>query len=174
MKLPSEEKIWMNYYPKEIQTLKVPNCSLSNYLKSNKKNLNDTCIKFYENNISYNELFEISRKIAKSLLKLNINKTSQILVFLEATPSFLMILLGIEQIGASIVCRDGTLEEEVEVIKKANAKIIFVHDDLDEEKEIAFKKAGVETFIIINKKYYTKKIPDYKKSNSNTRFKLLN
>lgn len=161
MKLPSEEKIWMNYYPKEIQTLKVPNCSLSNYLKSNKKNLNDTCIKFYENNISYNELFEISRKIAKSLLKLNINQNSQIPVFLNATPSFLMILLGVEQIGASIVCRDGTLEEEVEVIKKANAKIIFVHDDLDEEKEIAFKKAGVETFIIINKKYYTKKIPNY-------------
>lgn len=161
MKLPSEEKVWMNYYPKEIQNLQVPNCSLSDYLKINMNNLDDTCIKFYGENITYKNLFKTSNKVAKTLVSLNINKTSQIPVFLEATPSFLMILLGIEQIGASIVCRDGTLEEEVEVIKKANAKIIFVHDDLDEEKEIAFKKAGVETFIIINKKYYTKKIPDY-------------
>lgn len=62
MKLPSEEKIWMNYYPKEIQNLQVPNCSLSDYLKINMNNLDDTCIKFYGENITYKNLFEASKK----------------------------------------------------------------------------------------------------------------
>ncbi|MFQ8907313.1 MAG: hypothetical protein ACLR7K_09895 [Subdoligranulum sp.] len=50
-------------------------------------------------------------------------------MFLRSVPEFIYLLLAkLERIGASLLCRDNTLEENIEAVQKANAKVIFVHD----------------------------------------------
>lgn len=157
----TNEKPWLSYYPKEMRELKVKKCSLNKFIKKTCINEELVAIKFYEREITFKELFETSEKVAKALYAYGFRKGDQIPVFLESVPEFLMILFGAEQIGASIVCRDGSIKEEVEVITKINAETIFVHDYIEKEKEEAFKKAGVKNFITISPTFYAKKIPNY-------------
>ena len=161
MILPSKEQVWRNYFPEGIKNLQSVDCSLNDYLKSKFTNENSTAIRFYERDISYKELFEESDKTAKSLKFLGVDVGTQIPVFLEAVPTFLMLLLAAEKLGASLVCRDGTVEEELEVIKRAQSKIIFVHENFSEEKEKLFKKAGVQTIICVDRLAYAGILPDY-------------
>lgn len=49
-----------------------------------------------------------------------------------------------------MLCRDNTLEENVEAAVKAGAKIIFVHDFLSQEEKAAFQAGGIETIITLS------------------------
>lgn len=141
--LPSIDRPWMKYYPPEfIENLTAPECTLGEYLRNNCPGEHVTAIHYYGRDVSWKEVFETSEKTARSLRALGFSEGSQIPVFLKAMPEFIFLLLGAEIIGASLLCRDNTLEENVEATAKSKAKVIFAQDYLSQPDFNIYRSDG--------------------------------
>ena len=55
-------------------------------------------------------------------------------MFLLSVPEFIPILLAAEKIGASLICRDNTIQENVEAVAKSGAKAMIAHDYLSQQE----------------------------------------
>ena len=165
---PSEERKWMQYYPEMMLNLiQKPQCTVWEYLESNCPGMDEVAIHYYGEDITWRTVFEESEKCARSLRAMGFGEGDQIPVFFRLVPNFVYLLLAAEKIGASILCRDNTLQENVEAVSKADAKAIFAHDFLSKkEMKAYFENAGVKKIILLNPLYYgdEKTLPDYIKA----------
>ena len=169
----NDKKPWLKYYPEEVRTMTIPHISLNDYLKQSTNN-DAIALEYYGNSIKWNTIWNYIEQTTNALLASGIKKGDQIPVFLQAVPEYLYILLAAEKIGASIMCRDGEISENVDAVKKANASIIFVHDFFSQEEEIEMKKNGVTTFIKISPKASALRIPSYVADNLALQYKEKN
>ena len=148
---PSIDRPWMKYYPESISRLQVPELSLNEYLKANCPGMDMVAMHYYGRDVSWERFFVKVDMVAKSMSAMGIKEGDQIPVFYRSVPEFIVLLLAAEKIGASLVCRDNTLQENVDAVKEAGAKIIFVHDFLPKAEVEEYKKqAGVETIISLS------------------------
>lgn len=142
---PSADRPWMRYYPEAlISGLEVPKCTVNEYLKMNCPGDEVAAMHYYGADILWREVFENAEAAARSLRALGFGENDQIPVFLRSVPEFVYLLLGAEKIGASLLCRDNTLEENVEAVAKSGAKAIVAHDFL-QQNELEAYLAGSET-----------------------------
>lgn len=131
---PSIDRPWMQYYPQEmIENLTVPNSTLYEYLMYNCPGDDVVAIHYYGRDITWKQIKEETDKVARALKAVGFGENDEIPMFLRSVPEFIFLLLGAEKIGASLLCRDNTIEENVAAVKKAGAKIIFAHDFLSQE-----------------------------------------
>ena len=148
---PSIDRPWMKYYPESISRLQVPELALNEYLKANCPGMDMVAMHYYGRDVSWERFFVKVDMVAKSMSAMGIKEGDQIPVFYRSVPEFIVLLLAAEKIGASLVCRDNTLQENVDAVKEAGAKIIFVHDFLPKAEVEEYKKqAGVETIISLS------------------------
>ncbi|MCD8230278.1 MAG: acyl--CoA ligase [Clostridiales bacterium] len=136
--LASIDRPWMKYYPEQIAYLRAPECTLLQYLKTCCGGEDLTVIHFYGEDIKWATFFKKVEDAARSLRALGLKEGDQIPVFLQSVPEFFYLLLGAEKIGASLLCRDNTLEENVMAVRKSGAKIIFAHDYLSQDELNAY------------------------------------
>lgn len=148
---PSTERPWMKYYPSAlIEGLSVPECTLNEYLRQNCPGDDVTAVHYYEDDISWKELFYQTESVARALRAIGFGAGDTIPVFFRAVPEFLYLLLAAERIGASLLCRDNTLEENVEAVRKDEATVIFAHDFLSQQEFNLFRSvAGVNLAILL-------------------------
>lgn len=173
-KNPSIEKPWAQYYSFSLDEMKVPECTLYQYLFNNCKNKESIALHYYGNDMTYSQLFSLVDKAAKALLQLGVKENEQVPVFLQSVPEYIILLLGLEKIGACILCRDGNLEENVDAIKKANSNIVFTHDFLSVEEEMAiYSETNVKHIIKISPTYFATKdgLRPHIKKNINSLYK---
>ena len=78
-------------------------------------------------------LLEQADLAARALKALGFGQGDQIPVFLRSVPEFVYLLLGAEKIGASLLCRDNTLRENVDAVRLSGAKAMFAHDFLTKQ-----------------------------------------
>jgi acyl-coenzyme A synthetase/AMP-(fatty) acid ligase len=148
---PSVDRPWMKYYPPAmLQMISIPECTVMEYLKEHCPGMDVAAINYYGEDVPWREVFEEAEQVARSLKVMGFREGDQIPVFLRLVPEFISLLLAAEKIGASVLCRDNTLEENVEAAVKAGAKIIFVHDFLSQEEKAAFQAGGIETIITLS------------------------
>lgn len=148
---PSIDRPWTKYYPEEMLHMQIPECTLSEYLKQNCPGKHEAAVHYYGRNIPWNTIYKMTDRVAKSLKALGFGAGDQIPVFLRATPEFIYLLLAIEKIGASMLCRDNTLEENIEAINNSGAKVIFVHDYLRQsEVETYLSKCSLEKIVFLD------------------------
>ena len=148
---PSQERPWMKYYPSAlIEGLSVPECTLYEYLRQNCPGEDVTAIHYYGNDITWKELFFQTESTARALRALGFGEGDTIPVFFKSVPEFIYLLLAAEKIGASLLCRDNTLEENVDAVRKAKASVIFAHDFLSQQEYNRFRTvAGVNLAILL-------------------------
>lgn len=148
---PSVDKPWMKFYPDVmLQMISRPNCTIREYLTRQCPGMDVAAMHYYGEDISWKTIFDEADQIAKSLRAMGFGEGDQIPVFLRLVPEFISMLLAAEAIGASLLCRDNTLEENVEAAVKAGAKAIFAHDFLSQRELEAFRDGGVEKVILIS------------------------
>lgn len=148
---PSIDRPWMKYYPESISKLQVPELSLNEYLKANCPGMDMVAMHYYGRDVSWERFFMKVDMVAKSMSAMGIKEGDQVPVFYRSVPEFIVMLLAAEKIGASLVCRDNTLQENIDAVKEAGAKIIFVHDFLPKAEAEEYKKqAGVETIVSLS------------------------
>lgn len=105
---------------------------------------------YYGVDITWATVFRKVDATARALQVLGIKQGDQIPVFLRSVPEFIYLLLAAERIGASLLCRDNTLEENIEAVQKANAKVIFVHDFFSKAEIEAYREqTNVNTYVIV-------------------------
>ena len=125
---PSIDRPSMKFYPEVLRGIQVPACTVEQYLSVRAADPNVVAMHYYGVDITWGTVFRKVDATARALQVLGIKQGDQIPVFLRSVPEFIYLLLAAERIGASLLCRDNTLEENIEAVQKANAKVIFVHD----------------------------------------------
>lgn len=170
---PSIDRPWLKYYPSIMREMKVPECTLLEYLKKNCPGNNVAAIHYYGKDILWETLFNQVDIIASSLNALGVKEGDQIPVFLQSVPEFIYLLLAVEKIGASLVCRDNTLEENIDAVRKSNSKIMIAHDYLGyEEMEKYLSDTKVEKIILVDTCYSCdyESMPDYIQNSLNQKY----
>ena len=171
--IPSIDRPWTKYYPAEMLHLQIPDCSLLEYLKSNCPGQNEIAMHYYGTDISWNTVFEQTEAVARSLKSLGFGEGDQIPVFLRATPEFIYLLLAIEKIGASMLCRDNTLEENIEAVQNSGTSAIIVHDYLKQsELEEYLSACPIEKIVFLDPCHSCNRqdMPDYIKNNLDSNY----
>ncbi len=147
----SIDKPWLKYFPPGmVENIIVPECTLRQYLKKNCPGEDVVAMHFYGDDIKWATVFQKVDATAKSLKALGFGEGSQIPVLLRTVPEFFYLLLAAEKIGASLLCRDNTLQENVEACRKAGAKVVITHDFLAQYELEAYLEAGVEKMVLID------------------------
>lgn len=149
---PSIDRPWEKYYPKELlEHLRVPICTLWDYLAHVMPGEDETAMHYYGTDINWRTIFKQSERAARALKAIGFGVGDQIPVFLRSVPEFVYLLLAAEKIGASLLCRDNTLEENVDAVNLSGAKAMFAHDFLTQtELEAYLAGSHVEKVILVN------------------------
>ena len=146
---PSIDRPWMQYYPDSVRSMTVPRCTLNQYLKDRCPGEDETAIHYYGRDISWKKLFEQVDLVARALKSAGLKEGDQLPVFLRAVPEFVYLLLAAEKIGVSLLCRDNTLDENVEAVNNAHAKMIIVQDFFSAEEAEAYLTRTEVTRIVM-------------------------
>ena len=169
----SVERPWMKYYPKELlEMIQVPNCTLRQYIEYNIPDLDIAAIHYYGNDITWRTVLANADICARSLRMLGFGEGSQIPVFLRCVPEFIYLLFAAEKIGASLLCRDNSLRENIEAVVKANATVIFAHDFLTTDEKKAYLNSGVRRIVLLTpfNSCERENMPEYVQSNLVTQY----
>lgn len=164
MKKASVEKPWMQFYPAEYRVPLISEMTLRQFLLYHNTNHDKAVVEYYDTRFSLNDLLDRADQVAKSLAALGVKEGDRIPSFLRSTPEFLIVLLAVEQIGATLICRDNTLEENMEAVKRAGGPVMFAHDYLTRGEEASFYSIDTLQHIILVSPYtYARKdkMPDY-------------
>lgn len=172
---PSIDRPWMKYYPDVLKNLiHIPECTVKEYLRKYCPGEDVSAMDFYGTQISWKTVFEQSEAAARSLKAVGFKEGDEIPVFFSLVPEFIYMLLAAEQIGASLLCRDNTLEENVAAVKKSGAKIIFAQDFLTQtDLEKYLSDSDTEKAVILDACHSCCKetLPDYIKENLDSMYK---
>ena len=152
--LPSIERPWLRFYPEGADRMPVPNVSLSQYLKMTCRGEDLDVLHYYGTNISWKRFNAMVEKTARALRAIGLGEGSQIPVMLQATPEYLALLIAADRIGAALLMRDNTIEENAEAIAKSTATVMFAHDYISQEEVDAYIAAGIEKIITISPMNY--------------------
>ena len=119
---------------------------------------------FYGNDITWQQVFDRSDAVARSLRALGFGQGDQIPVFLRAVPEFVYLLLAAEKIGAALLCRDNTLEENMEAVNLSGARAMIAQDFLSQEELDSYLEGTcVEKVVLVDPCFSCNRedIPDY-------------
>ena len=170
---PSIDRPWMKYYPEVLRNLQIPACTLMEYLKMNCPGEDVIAMHYYGNDIKWSTVFEKAEIIARALKALGFGEGDQIPVFLQAVPELVYVLLAAEKIGASLLCRDNTLKENVEAVRKSGAEAIIAHDYLAQnELEKYLSDSSVKKVVLLDPCYSCNRedMPDYIQNTLDSRY----
>lgn len=170
---PSIDRPWIKYYPEPLRKIQAPDCTVKEYLKLNCPGEDVAAMEFYGNQISWKTVFEQAEAVARSLRAAGFKEGDQIPVFISSVPEFIFLLLAAEQIGASILCRDNTLRENVEAVQKAGTKAMFAHDFLSQDELGSYlANTAVEKVILLDACQSCRRedMPDYIQKSLDSRY----
>lgn len=151
---PSVDRPWMKYYPPQLmEHLSIPECTIMEYLQAHCPGGDVIAIHYYGVDIPWKTVFEQAELTARALRALGFGVGDQIPAFLRSVPEFIYLLLAAEKIGASILCRDNTLEENVEAVKQSGAKVFFAHDFLSQSQLNAYRRGSSAQMAVLLSPY---------------------
>lgn len=169
----SVDRPWMKLYPEVLRNLQIPACTLMEYLKMNCPGEDVVAMHYYGNDIKWSTVLENAELTARALKAMGFGEGDQIPVFFQAVPEMVYVLLAAEKIGASLLCRDNTLEENVEAVRKSGAEVILAHDYLGQnELEKYLSDSSVRKVVLLDPCYSCKRedMPDYIQKTLDSRY----
>ncbi|MDO4851804.1 MAG: class I adenylate-forming enzyme family protein [Clostridia bacterium] len=98
---PSIDKPWLKYYSEKDLAIKVPDMSLSQYLRDcNRNNLFLKALSFYGKTYTYQELFENIDRFSRFFQNLGVKENESVALAMPLTPDTVFMMYGLDQIGA--------------------------------------------------------------------------
>lgn len=126
---PSVIKAWLKYYNKEDITEEVPKCTLYDYLfQNNKDYLDDIALNYFDNNITFGELFYNIQNTARSYLALGVKRGDIVIICSVTTPEIVYSFYAMDLIGAvpNMVDPRTSIEGIREYINESKSKYVCV------------------------------------------------
>ncbi|MDO5520906.1 MAG: class I adenylate-forming enzyme family protein [bacterium] len=157
---------WLKYYPVGMRDLPdLANTTLRRFWGKHCKSSSEAVVEYYGRMFSLDEIFEKADLTARALKALGVKQGDEITMLLRTVPEFIFILLAAEEIGAVILCRDGTSEENAAAVQTTHGTLVFAQDYLSKEEEDMFYAADPDLKHIILASPYTyadkSTMPDY-------------
>lgn len=147
----SVDRPWMKFYPEVLKNLQIPACTLTEYLKMNCPGEDVVAMHYYGNDITWRTVFENAQLTARALKAVGFGEGDQIPMFFQAVPEMIYALLAAEEIGASLLCRDNTVEENVEAVRKSGAEVMLASDYLSQyELESYLSDTSVKKVVLLD------------------------
>jgi len=129
--IPSVDKIYEQHYTMKEKTYKTPKMSMYQYIYAkNVDHLDEVGIKYFENEITYREMFQKIDDCAKSLLISGIGKGTIVTVAMPNTPEAVIIFYALNKIGAiaHMVDPRKSAEELKSKINQVGSTMLFFID----------------------------------------------
>lgn len=149
---PSIDKPWLKYYSEAAINGEIPKCTVfRNIYNNNKRNLSEVAIKYFGNQITYEQLFNKVDECSKSLINLGINKGDCIAICAVAVPEVIYLMLSCSKIGAiaNFINPLFTNEQKINLINNTNATLMFVLDEMTKYVDEIIEYTCIQkTFII--------------------------
>lgn len=166
---PSIDRPWMKFYPKMLMDMiNIEEVTLRQYLENHAKSMDRVCLEMYGRELTFQEVFDEADRCAAALKAIGFQKRDQVPVFFQSVPEFIILLLACEKIGASVLCRDNTLSENVNAVEKSGAQVIFAHSYLSQkDMEQYVYMAGVKKIVLLDplRKVEFDEVPVYCRTN---------
>lgn len=148
---PSIDKPWLKYYTEEAINAKMPECTIYDYLlESNKKNLSDIALRYFERKISFGELFGNIESAAKAFASVGIKPGDIVVMATVTTPETIYAVYALNRLGAvaNMVDPRTSVEGIKEYIAEVNARFVLCIDVAYPKIEKAIVDTDVEKIII--------------------------
>lgn len=150
---PSIDKPWLKYYSEDAINVKLPECTMYDYIwQSNKDYLDDIALVYFNKKITYSEMFDMIDVTAKALLSIGVKSGDICTLLMLNQPETVYLLYALNKIGA-VCCVVNVLSSEKEILhylKEGNSKYFFVLDIFFEKSYNAAKEYGVNSIVYIS------------------------
>jgi long-chain acyl-CoA synthetase len=151
---PLGDRIWYKKYPANVsKSLDYPDCTLSDLLREAAKRRGDgLAISFLGTSVTYKELWEMVRRMARGLTDLGLVKGDVCALMLPNSIQFVVCYYACHLIGITVTAINPTYKSaEVRYqLKDSGAKAIIILDAVYWEVSDGIKAGGVSTVIGTN------------------------
>lgn len=176
---PSIDKPWLKYYSEEAISATLPECTIYEYLyNSNKDYQRNTALNYFDNKISFAQVFSNIEAAAKAFQNNGVNAGDIVTIASVTTPETIYAFYGlncigaianmvdprtsvegikhyIEEVGSKIVlCIEVALPKIIEAVKGTQVEKIIVVSPADSLK-------GIKKSLFKLKQRIGKEVPDY-------------
>ncbi|MCL2671244.1 MAG: acyl--CoA ligase [Clostridiales bacterium] len=151
---PSQEKLYLKYYPKEALNAVLPKTKIDGYFEEvNGEYPESTGLIFAVTGqkISIRQIQEAYHATAKALTGMGLQRGDNVAVSLFNVPEIVYIVLACSKLGLSINMIN-PLEKPKEIIERihsTSAKLLFVQDKIAPLFRKIYKHAGVKRMIVV-------------------------
>lgn len=152
MKKPIPEP-WAKYYTEEELNIKIPNISMFDQVRISASKYPDRkAIEYFGSSITYKKLLKLINRASISLKELGIKKGDIVSICLPNVPEALIILYGLNKIGAiANMVHPLSAEEEIkQSLISTKSKLLFMIDLYYSKVESIIKYTDVEKVIYIS------------------------
>jgi len=150
-KYPSVEKPWRKYYSKEAINVKLPECTIYEYLwDSNKETLNNIALNYFDRKITFRQLFEKIEMATKAFASIGVKEGDIIVMATVTTPETIFAFYALNRLGAIANMVDPRTSNEGinEYISEVNAKYVLCIDAAYPKIKVAIQNTNVERIIV--------------------------
>lgn len=175
MRLPSKEKIWMKYFPKEARDAEVSELTLYEQLKkSNEGRLDSVALSYFGVVITFDELIKNIDKTAKALKSQGIKKGDMVGICMPNQPETVYAFYALSKIGAipNLIEPRTPAERIKKYMNDAGARYMITIDDCVENISKMVDGSILEKIIVTSPANSFKKGPKksiYQKLNRPTK-----
>lgn len=132
IKLPSEEKRWLKYFPENICDAKILEMTVFERIrKTALENPNDTALEYLGTTISFNELLNNIEIIAKALKRFGIKQDDAVMLCMPNQPELVYLFYALNKIGAipNLIEPRTPAVRINQYVNDCEAKFMFTIDD---------------------------------------------
>ena len=148
------ERLWYKHWPEQVpKCLDYPDCTLADFLKeSAAKNGSKEAINFLETSMTYDQLWDLVRRLATALDRLGLKKGDVCALMLPNSFQFEVSYYACQLLGVTVTAMNPTYKAlEIEYqLKDSGAKALIVLDALYGEAGKGIRGTGVTTVIGTN------------------------
>ncbi|NLI62417.1 MAG: acyl--CoA ligase [Methanosarcinaceae archaeon] len=130
-KTPSEERVWLNFYQKEISNLEPSNFTQYEYLiKENQYNLDKICIYSEDKSFTFGEFFKLICCYQTGLTNLNVNSDDVVSILAESSEKYLAFYYASNKTGAAFATIDPRTPNSYikDILNRLNSKVLIVQE----------------------------------------------
>ena len=150
---PSIDKPWLKYYSEEAIEASIPQCTAYDYLwESNKNNLENVALNYFDRLISFKELFDSIEKCTKALSAIGLKSGDIIIMTTVTVPETIYAFYACNRLGiiSNMVDPRTSIEGIRNYINEVGARCIITIDIAYSKIEKASKDTCVEKIIVID------------------------
>ena len=150
---PSIDRPWLKYYTEKDLALKVPQCTVYQYIYDRNKDYpNNVAILYYGNKIQYKTLFSNVEICTRALRQIGIQRGECVTLCSAGVPEAVYLVLACSRIGAiaNFINPMFTKDQMLERINETEATWFFVLDAMYSYVKDVLPKTCVKNIVIIS------------------------